>query len=281
MNIVTSVGRGAELAASAVFVFAGVAKLADLDGTRLALGRVLFVQHRPAWWLATTVAITLGLVDVAAGTSLIVAPSRVVAISVLLITVGFIVAVISAQRRGVACGCFGTLFTGTTGRAEVRRAVAMCGLATITVVTRFVLPDGQVDVAVVVMAAAVSLSVLVGVSRRRSTGPVETLRLAMSGRAPDRGGWRRATPWARAAIVRMVRADGATAEVAGHPDLGRPSWRSARVRTRRVGALTVASIVVRAPGGTMQALWRVDAPIAVVGYTRRGVILPVSARRNG
>lgn len=280
MNIATSLGRAAELVAAVVFAVAGAAKLFDLDSTRVAVGRLLLGGSRPPRWILTTAAAALGLTEVVVGTLLVLTPRGAVVVVATAFTVCFVGAVISAQRRGIACGCFGSLFTGTTGPAELRRAVAMCCLASTAAATRLSPGGGRAAPVLVAVAAVLCSIVLIAVSLDRSTRPAKAFRLAFSGRAPDRGGWRRTTPWARAFIIRTVRADGVTAEVVAHPHVGRPSWRSARVRTRRIGAVPVASVVARAEGGVVQALWRRGAPLAVVGYTRSGVVLPVSASRS-
>lgn len=277
VNIATSLGRAAELTVALVFAVAGGAKLYDLDSTRLALGRLLARESRPPRWILSIVAAGLALAEMVVAALLLLAPSGPAVAVATFFTVCFIGAVTGARRRGIACGCFGSLFTGISGPAELRRAVVMCCLASSACIISLLPAGSRADPISVAVSTALCSSLLVAVSLDRSTRPGIALRLALSGRAPDRGGWRRATPWARAAIIRTVRADRATVEVVAHPEIGRPAWRSARVRMGHFSNVPVASVVARVEGGALQILWRRDAPVAAIGYTRRGVVLPTSA----
>ena len=278
MSIATSLGRAAELAVALVFAVAGGAKLLDLDSTRLALGRLLFHESRPPRWLLSMVASALALAEVAVGALLVVAPTWLAVALATSFTACFIAAVAAAQRRGIACGCFGSLFTGISGPAELRRAVTLFCLASGACLAKIVAGSGQAEPVLVAVGTVLCSSLLVAVSLDGSSRPGSALRLALIGRAPNHNGWRRATPWARAAIIRTVRADRATVEVTSNAAIGRTAWRSARVRMGTFGTVPVASVVARAEGGALQILWRRGSPVAAIGYTRGGVVLPASAR---
>ena len=112
------------------------------------------------------------------------APGWPVVAAATVFTVCFIAAVAVAQRKGIACGCFGSLFTGISGPAELRRAVTLFCLVSSAGLARFLADGGQTEPVVVAVGVLTCSSLLVAVSLDRSPRPGSALRLALIGRAP-------------------------------------------------------------------------------------------------
>jgi uncharacterized membrane protein YphA (DoxX/SURF4 family)/peroxiredoxin len=118
---------GARMALVAVFVVAGIAKLADMAGSRDALEG--FAVPRT---FVAPVAVALPLLELTTAVLLVVAPTAqagaAVAVAMLIMFIGGIVA---ALRRGTApdCHCFGQLHSKPAGRETVARNAALAAAA--------------------------------------------------------------------------------------------------------------------------------------------------------
>src|SRR4051812_45326341 len=117
----------ARLLLAALFVLAGVGKLADLPGFRGTL-RGFGVGERPA----RIGAIALPIAELAVAAALVVQPWAMWgAAAALLLLVAFSGAILNALARGDApdCGCFGALHSAPVGRRQVVRNVALAAPA--------------------------------------------------------------------------------------------------------------------------------------------------------
>ena len=115
------------LVLAAVFAVAGVAKLADLAGTRRAIGEF----GAPAR-LVPTLAVALPLAELGIAAALIPPGSaRWAAIAALAMLLVFCAAIVRALARGSApdCNCFGGLTQTTIGRGTLVRNVALAAVA--------------------------------------------------------------------------------------------------------------------------------------------------------
>src|SRR4051812_33235801 len=117
----------ARLLLAALFVLAGVGKLADLPGFRGTL-RGFGVGERPA----RIGAIALPIAELATAAALLVQPWAMWgAAAALLLLVAFTGAIVNALARGDApdCGCFGALHSAPVGRWQVARNAALAAPA--------------------------------------------------------------------------------------------------------------------------------------------------------
>ncbi len=286
-DVLPAWGRGAELVLAVILASAGVAKLADIPMTSVAIGRLLPRNRKVPGSVGRGLAFALSGAEVVVGALLLLRPSVATSAVTTALTVGFVAAVGVARRRGGACGCFGSLSVGVAGPVETRRALALASLAGSTLFVRLrndPMPDGwSAGVGVAAIGAALFLVLVTaaraeapkdGPRRRPLAAAAHIGRLVLAGRAPDRGGWRRVTPRLRARVVREVRADPVTADVIRRAGFEALAWRRATVRIRRHGATRVAMVVVRDPEGRLQGLWRDGVPSAVIGHTRTGIVVP-------
>jgi methylamine dehydrogenase accessory protein MauD len=119
------------LTLAAVFAVAGVAKLADGDGSSDAL-RAFGVPRR----LAGIGARALPIVELSIAVLLLFVPTRWwAAIAALVLLCGFAAAVSRAMARGESpeCHCFGQLHSAPAGRRTLARNLALAGLAALVV----------------------------------------------------------------------------------------------------------------------------------------------------
>jgi uncharacterized membrane protein YphA (DoxX/SURF4 family) len=117
-------GLAVRLAGAAVWLFAGITKLADLDGFRL---QVHAYQILPSG-IETAFSYALPLVEIVLGLYLLVgALVRPVAIVSCVLMAIFIAAEAQAWARGLAidCGCFGTTVRTTVGATTILRDLAL------------------------------------------------------------------------------------------------------------------------------------------------------------
>src|SRR4051812_8581662 len=122
----------ARLLLAAVFVVAGVGKLADLPGFRRAL-RGFGVGERPA----RIGAVALPVAELATAAALLAQPSAIWgAAAALVLLVAFTGAIVNALARGDApdCGCFGALHSAPVGRRQVARNAVLAAPAVFVVV---------------------------------------------------------------------------------------------------------------------------------------------------
>jgi uncharacterized membrane protein YphA (DoxX/SURF4 family)/thiol-disulfide isomerase/thioredoxin len=153
---------GVQLLLAAVFATAGVAKLLDRHGSRIALegfgvpSQVVAV----AVWL-------LPLVELATAVALVVhSTARGGAIAALVLLLAFVGGIAKAMSRGEApdCHCFGQLHSAPAGRGTLARNAALAGLATVVAVHGPGPPiDAWVDARIPAELAAVGAGVLAAV----------------------------------------------------------------------------------------------------------------------
>jgi len=118
------IGLAVRLLAAGIWLFAGVAKLADLEGFR---SQVHAYQMLPGA-LLSPFAYGLPLLEVAIGAYLLVgAMVRPTAILACVLMVIFIVAEAQAWARGLSidCGCFGTTVQTQVGATTILRDLAL------------------------------------------------------------------------------------------------------------------------------------------------------------
>jgi uncharacterized membrane protein YphA (DoxX/SURF4 family) len=117
-------GLAIRLIGAAVWLFAGVAKLLDLDSFRLQVDAYQVLPHA----LIAPFAYALPLIEVVLGLYLLVgALVRPVAIVSCMLMAIFIAAQLQAWARGLSidCGCFGTTVTSKVGLTTVLRDAAL------------------------------------------------------------------------------------------------------------------------------------------------------------
>ena len=117
-------GLAIRLAGAAVWLFAGGAKLLDLDSFRLQVDAYYVLPHV----LVAPFAYALPLIEVVLGLYLLVgALVRPVAMVSCALMAIFIVAQLQAWSRGLSidCGCFGTTVTSKVGLTTVLRDAAL------------------------------------------------------------------------------------------------------------------------------------------------------------
>jgi len=117
-------GLAVRLAGAAVWLFAGITKLTDLEGFRL---QVHAYQLLPSG-VETAFSYALPLVEIVLGLYLLVgALVRPVAIISCVLMAIFILAEAQAWARGLAidCGCFGTTVRTTVGATTILRDLAL------------------------------------------------------------------------------------------------------------------------------------------------------------
>ena len=128
------VGLAVRLTAAGIWLFAGITKLADLDGFRAQVDAYQVLPHA----LVSPFSYGLPLVEVAIGGYLLVgAMVRPTAILACVLMVIFLVAEAQAWARGLSidCGCFGTTVQTQVGaghhpaRHRARGALRADGLA--------------------------------------------------------------------------------------------------------------------------------------------------------
>src|SRR3954470_24846909 len=126
-----AVALAARLLLAAVFVVAGVGKLADLPGFRGTL-RGFGLGGR----LPRIGAVALPIAELATAAALLVQPLAIWgAGAALLLLVAFTGAIVNALARGDApdCGCFGALHSAPVGRRQVVRNAALAAPAVFVV----------------------------------------------------------------------------------------------------------------------------------------------------
>jgi uncharacterized membrane protein YphA (DoxX/SURF4 family) len=117
-------GLAFRLAGAAVWLFAGVAKLVDLNAFHAQVSAYQVLPHAAV----APFAYALPLVEVALGGYLLVgALVRQVAIASCLLMALFICAQAQAWARGLSidCGCFGTVARTTVGATTIARDAAL------------------------------------------------------------------------------------------------------------------------------------------------------------
>lgn len=145
----------ARLLLAAVFVVAGVGKLADLPDFRRVL-RGFGVGERPA----RIGAVALPIAELATAAALLVQPLAVWgAAAALVLLAAFTGAIVNALARGDApdCGCFGALHSAPVGRRQVVRNAALAAPAV------FVVAAGPGS-AIAAGGASASVALLLGVA---------------------------------------------------------------------------------------------------------------------
>ncbi|HVI18022.1 MAG TPA: MauE/DoxX family redox-associated membrane protein [Gaiellales bacterium] len=118
------VGFAVRVTAAGIWLFAGVTKLADLDGFRAQVDAYQVLPHA----LVSPFSYGLPLVEVAIGAYLLVgAMVRPTAILACVLMVIFLVAEAQAWARGLSidCGCFGTTVQTQVGAATILRDIAL------------------------------------------------------------------------------------------------------------------------------------------------------------
>jgi hypothetical protein len=279
--VITGVARGGEVFLAFVLVLAGLAKLSDPAATRQSIARLLPVRRassRAA--LLTAAAVALAAAEIVVGVALIIRPA-VVAVAVDLtasaLCLGFVGVVRVARRRGAACGCFGSFSAGISGPAESARAMALAVIAGTTTLMG-VGGSGSAKPVAIAAAAVTSLALTVGATRRRDRAvrPVGIVRVVFAGRDRLRtqDGWRRARPWERHRVLRVLRRHPAVIEVVDRTSWIAWSWRHARVSLTTRGG--IASVVVPAKSARLHVLAPETGHPAVVGYTAKGLVVPRS-----
>jgi uncharacterized membrane protein len=280
--MITGLARGAEAFLAFVLLLAGLAKLSDPSSTRQSMTRLLPARFRDSsTGPLTAAAVTLGTAEVLGGVALIVRPLKFASAVDLIVTtlcVGFIAVVGVARHRGAACGCFGSFSAGISGPVESARAAALALIAGTTTVMR-VEGSGAARPYAVATGAAVSLAITVGATWRRDrlVRPIRILRVAVAGSDVPRftDGWRRARPWERHRVLKVLRRHPAVTEVVDRTSWITWSWRHAQVSLTTQHGRT-ASVVVPGKSARLHVLAPDPGHPAVVGYTAKGVIVPKS-----
>jgi thiol-disulfide isomerase/thioredoxin/uncharacterized membrane protein YphA (DoxX/SURF4 family) len=116
---------------AAVFVFAGVAKLRDLEGSRRAV-RDFGIPERAA----TTAGLLLPLVErTPAAAHVPTPPARWGAVAALALLLAFMAAIANALRRGEApdCHCFGQIHSAPAGPGTLARNALLAAMAALIV----------------------------------------------------------------------------------------------------------------------------------------------------
>ena len=262
-----------------VLVVAGSVKLLDREPTPIALSRLVTRRRAPTRGVAAFVVVVgLGLGEVALGLVLGLArPGTPIALVTFGLCVGFVLVVLVARRRGLACGCFSSFSSTTPGPVELARALSLLVLSAFVLAVEATRPHGRVDVLGVVAGLVTALAVLAGsmiaVSPRRSLRSL----LAISPQHLDRA-WLALRPRTRRRWVAAVHADPIVRDVEARMPVP-VRWRDARVavaRRQRFAAIVIPGhrarlqIVVPLSGG----------PLAVVGFTPSGAIVPRSMTRS-
>jgi hypothetical protein len=232
--------------------------------------------------LATVTGIAFGAVETAAGVALIARPEPAAVPVDLMVTtlcIGFVLVVATARRRGPACGYLGSFSPGISGAIESARATTLALIAAATTLIRHS-GQGPANPLAIGAAAATALVVTLATTWRHGQAPPTSI--APSGPAdrdpgPLADGWRRARPWERYRLLRVLRRDPAVTEVLERTSWIRWSWRQARV-TLTTDHVGVASVVVPAPSARLHVLAPEARPPVVVGYTSRGVYVPKCKR---
>jgi uncharacterized membrane protein YphA (DoxX/SURF4 family) len=127
-----SVIIGARLALIGIFAVAAIAKLADMPGSRTALGDFAVPTR-----FVGVLAIALPLVELATATLLVIAPTAQVGAGLaLVVLLVFVVAIGSALRRGAApqCHCFGQLHSRPAGAETLVRNVVLSAIAALILI---------------------------------------------------------------------------------------------------------------------------------------------------
>ena len=188
-----TVALGARVLLALVFLVAAVGKLADMDGTREALGE-FHVPRRliePAAWL-------LPAAELLAAALLMIAPTaRVGAILAILLLGAFVAGIAGAMARGEApdCHCFGQISSSPAGRGTLIRNALLAAVALFVAIygpgdsiSAWVSGgEGAAIVAVVAVAAAVGFagwSVQLWRERRRLADEVGRLQSQLAAFPP-------------------------------------------------------------------------------------------------
>ena len=185
-----------------VLLVAGVIKIVEPRYVAAALRRVSSAIARRAARserLAFRAGRAVGLLETVVGLALAVvtgAPTIVVAAVAAMLFGSFLVVVILAVRRGVACGCWASLSEGPAGGAEVGRAVALVGVALVLLSVRIAgrrEPEWGRETLVALGVTLAGVVVLTWLGRL--VLPVRDSKVAdrLQHRAP-------ASPWGRAAM---------------------------------------------------------------------------------
>jgi hypothetical protein len=157
---------GIAAALGLIFLLAGALKAADQRSVRDSLARVLPRALESNSRLAKAAAATLATVELALGAALLFA-SGVLAVAasvaVVLLCCAFVPAVVVARRRGLSCGCWGSLSRGAAGGAEVGRSIALILVAGALAAVRLTGDDrGAVRSRAAALAAVLAVAVVVG-----------------------------------------------------------------------------------------------------------------------
>jgi hypothetical protein len=274
--------RGLAAFLGLTLVAAGAIKLVQLELTRRSLIRLLPTRRRrPPRTLLAVVAVALGTGELGFGVILVVAPTTpVIAGGAVLLCAGFVAVVTIAQRRGAACGCFGSFSVRASGPVESARALALLGTSVVlfagTVTVTVAGQTGSVSLAgfaagLAAAAAAVGLAIVAAGGYRSPRAALGAMAAAVSVFRSG-SGWRPALPWERRRIKRTVRSHASVRDVEDRAPVAF-GWRWAKVRlTGR--PVRVASVVVPGRGARLHILLPASGPLAVVCYSPAGVIAP-------
>lgn len=193
-----------------------------------------------------------------------------VLVSAVALSGGFFAVVKRAQRRGVACGCFGSFSVRTSGFVESLRAVSMLvGLGATLVVAAAAgnhQPSWQPRLAGI--AGAGGFAAILAIVERRGGGADRASKQAAVA-------WVRMRPAARRRHLRYVAAHPVVADVVRRMGI-EVAWRTANVRVTEHQAVHVG---VHMGQSSITVLSTGSGDPLVLGLTPKGIITP--ARQAG
>jgi hypothetical protein len=160
MNALEAVTTAATAITSVLLVVAGTIKLLRPQAAARSMSRISATLQ--GWWQGTreSGARGVGAVEIVLGTSALTVTGRtglLVAGAVVVLFVVFVVITDAARRRGIGCGCWGSLSAGPVGRHEVRRRIVLVGLALVALGGRIAAPSLEL-----LPAAAAAATLLLG-----------------------------------------------------------------------------------------------------------------------
>jgi hypothetical protein len=261
----------AACALAALLVVAGTIKLLRPGYAAGSLRRVSARAQGAEVAHVVAAARVLGGLECLVGSALVLvagpASVAVAAASVYLFA-GFVIITQRAVRRGIACGCFGSLSDGPAGRGELARRVVLLAIAIGVLVAR--LHDAARAVPVLVAIAVVAGAVVAGVViARRPGSAASVVGMGTARELVDPAG-RAARGRGRTRILTSVRADPDVRAV--QQRIGAElDWDHARVRVGRQKAVVVVDgtdatlRVVVASGQTIPVAETPDAMVTSAG----------------